>query len=153
ASIYAVETYYSRGTRGTRSDVVTHYDPRTLEPIGEIAIPPKRQAGVPMLSLTGLTDDQRFLVVYDFTPAQSVTVVDLTRKVSTPPAARLCTRAGRAASRCCAATAACRASTWRTTGVRPGARAAPPSSIRQRTRSPRKACAQATTGTSRRSTG
>jgi methylamine dehydrogenase heavy chain len=75
--IYAAETYYSRGTRGTRTDVVTRYDPNTLEPIDEIELPPKRQAGLPMLSYSGLTDDQRFMVVYNFTPAQSVTVVDL----------------------------------------------------------------------------
>ena len=75
--VYAAETYYSRGTRGTRTDVVTRYDPRTLEPVDEIQIPPKRQAGVPMLSYTGLTDDQRFMVVYNFTPAQSVSVADL----------------------------------------------------------------------------
>lgn len=77
SQIYAAETYYSRGTRGTRTDVVTRYDPHTLEPVGEIVIPPKRQAGVPMRSYTGLTDDQRFMVVYNFTPAQSVSVADL----------------------------------------------------------------------------
>ena len=77
SAIYAAETYYSRGTRGTRTDVITRYDPRTLEPVDEIVIPPKRQAGVPMLSYTGLTDDQRFMVVYNFTPAQSVSVADL----------------------------------------------------------------------------
>jgi len=75
--IYSAETYYSRGTRGTRTDVVSIYDPKTLEPVGEIAIPPKRQAGLPMPFYTGLTDDQRFMLVYNFTPAQSVTVIDL----------------------------------------------------------------------------
>ena len=33
SAIYAAETYYSRGTRGTRTDVITRYDPRTLEPV------------------------------------------------------------------------------------------------------------------------
>ncbi|MBI2969473.1 MAG: amine dehydrogenase, partial [Gammaproteobacteria bacterium] len=76
-AIYSVETYYSRGVRGERSDVVTAYDPRTLLPLGEIPIPPKRATGTPTLLHAGITDDDRFLLVYNFTPAQSVSVVDL----------------------------------------------------------------------------
>jgi methylamine dehydrogenase heavy chain len=75
--IYSPETYYSRGTRGTRTDVLTLYDPKTLEPVDEIVIPPKRQAGLPMPAYTAITDDERFMAIYNFTPAQSVTVVDL----------------------------------------------------------------------------
>jgi methylamine dehydrogenase heavy chain len=75
--IYSPETYFSRGTRGTRTDVVTLYDPVHLSPLGEIAIPAKRSANMPMMSNSELTDDGRFLLLYDFTPAQSVTVVDL----------------------------------------------------------------------------
>ena len=40
--IYSPETYFARGTRGKRSDVVTLYDTATLGAVGEIAIPPKR---------------------------------------------------------------------------------------------------------------
>lgn len=75
--IYAPETYYSRGTRGTRTDIVTLYDAVRLAPVGEIAIPPKRSSSMPMLANAALTDDERFLLIYNFTPAQSVTVVDL----------------------------------------------------------------------------
>ena len=75
--IYSAETYYSRGTRGERTDVISIYDPKTLEPEGEIVIPPKRQNGTAMTSFTGLTDDDRFMLVYNFTPAQSVTVADM----------------------------------------------------------------------------
>jgi methylamine dehydrogenase heavy chain len=74
--IYSPESYYSRGTRGVRTDVVTLYDARQLSPMGEIPIPPKRAAIVPRMSSAQLTDDDRFLLVYDYTPAQSVTVVD-----------------------------------------------------------------------------
>ncbi|MGE0552142.1 MAG: amine dehydrogenase large subunit [Gemmatimonadales bacterium] len=80
SAIVSPETYYSRGTRGTRTDVVTVYDPRTLSPIAEIDIPAKRAGMIPMPTATGLTDDGRFLLVYNFTPAQSVTVVDLTSR-------------------------------------------------------------------------
>lgn len=74
--IYSPESYYSRGTRGVRTDVVTLYDARRLSPLGEIAIPPKRATIMPMRSAAALTDDERFLLIYNFTPAQSVTVVD-----------------------------------------------------------------------------
>jgi methylamine dehydrogenase heavy chain len=82
-TIYSVETYYSRGTRGERTDVVTYYDPTTLAPTGEVVIPPHRQSGVPLLAMSGLTDDDRPLLVYNFNPAQSITVVDVgARKVA-----------------------------------------------------------------------
>lgn len=74
--LFSPETYFSRGTRGTRTDVVTLYDPARLAPIGEIAIPPKRSANMPMMGDAELTDDGRFLLVYNFDPAQSITVVD-----------------------------------------------------------------------------
>jgi methylamine dehydrogenase heavy chain len=82
SAIVSPEIYFSRGTRGTRTDVVTLYDPRTLAPIAEIGIPPKRASHMPMLGNAAVTDDDRFLVIYNFTPAQSVSVVDLkTRKL------------------------------------------------------------------------
>ncbi|HVC02541.1 MAG TPA: amine dehydrogenase large subunit [Steroidobacteraceae bacterium] len=75
--IYSPETYFSRGTRGKRTDVVTLYDARTLDVIGEIKIPPKRASNMPVMGDVMLTDDGRFLLIYDFTPAQSITVVDM----------------------------------------------------------------------------
>jgi methylamine dehydrogenase heavy chain len=79
--VLSPEIYFSRGVRGTRTDVVTVYDGRQLAPIGEIAIPPKRAQIMPMTAAAQLTDDDRFLLVYNFTPAQSVSVVDVkTRK-------------------------------------------------------------------------
>lgn len=75
--ILSPETYFSRGTRGERTDVVTLYDPRKLSPIGEIVIPPKRAGTLPMVQNAAITDDDRFLIIYNFTPAQSVSIVDL----------------------------------------------------------------------------
>ncbi len=74
--VFAPETYFSRGTRGTRTDIVTLYDPVHLAPISEIAIPSKRASNMPMMGDAELTDDGRFLLIYNFTPAQSTTVVD-----------------------------------------------------------------------------
>jgi methylamine dehydrogenase heavy chain len=75
--IYLPETYYSRGTRGERTDVVTIYDTATLRPGTEIVVPPKRADIVRNTALATLLDDGRFLVLYDFTPATSVSVVDV----------------------------------------------------------------------------
>jgi methylamine dehydrogenase heavy chain len=80
AQIYSPETYFSRGTRGERTDVITFYDPRELKPTGEVVIPPKRFSAVPTLHHTALTDDNRFLIVYNFTPAQSVSIVDVQQR-------------------------------------------------------------------------
>jgi methylamine dehydrogenase heavy chain len=75
--VYAVETYFSRGSRGTRSDFLVVYDPTSLSPIAEIEIPAKKATGIPMPSYNGLTDDDRFALVYNNTPAQSVSVIDV----------------------------------------------------------------------------
>jgi methylamine dehydrogenase heavy chain len=76
ALIYSPETYFSRGTRGTRTDVVTVYDAARLAPVGEIEIPPKRSSNMPMMANAVFTDDGQFLLIYNFTPAQSISVVD-----------------------------------------------------------------------------
>src|SRR5579862_4273585 len=79
--ILSPEIYFSRGTRGVRTDVVTVYDAAHLKPADEIAIPPKRSSNFPMMANAEVTDDERFLLIYNFTPAQSVSVVDTqTRK-------------------------------------------------------------------------
>ena len=75
--IFSPEIYFSRGTRGVRTDIVTIYDAKTLSPVKEIVIPPKRSANMPTMANAVLTDDDRFLLIYNFTPAQSVTVVDM----------------------------------------------------------------------------
>ena len=76
-AIYSPETYWSRGTRGTRTDVVTVYDAATLFPVAEIEIPAKRAETIPTTQNATLTDDNRFLAVYNYTPAQSISLVDV----------------------------------------------------------------------------
>jgi len=75
--IYSPETYYSRHTRGERTDVVSFYDTRTLEVVDEVVIPSKRHSGLVNIGFNALTDNDRFLVIYNFSPAQSVSVVDV----------------------------------------------------------------------------
>lgn len=75
--IYAVESFYSRGVRGTRADVVTLYDHATLSPKGEVAIPQKTATGVSIRGYNGLLDDGRFMGVYNLSPGMSVSIVDV----------------------------------------------------------------------------
>ena len=75
--MYTVDTYYSRGWRGTRTDVVTIFDAKTTNVIGEIEIPPKRILIVPKRNTTSITPDGRFLLIANMTPPTSVSVVDL----------------------------------------------------------------------------
>jgi methylamine dehydrogenase heavy chain len=77
AEIYLPETDYSRGSRGERTDVVTIYDATTLAPVSEVLLPPKRADIVHAMALSTLLDDGRFLAVANFTPATSVTIVDV----------------------------------------------------------------------------
>ena len=77
AEIYVPETYFARGLRGERTDVVTVYDGKTLLPKREVRIPPKRINALGSIGLEALTDDERFMLVFNYTPAQSVSVVDL----------------------------------------------------------------------------
>ena len=74
--IYVVETVYTRAHRGERTDLVTIYDAQTLGVLGEVVIPPKRADNGNGVALSAVLDD-RFLLVFNQTPATSVTVVDL----------------------------------------------------------------------------
>lgn len=75
--LYLAETFWSRGSRGQRTDVVTWYDPRTLEPQGEVELPRGRFLVVTKKYDADVTTDGRYLVSYNMAPATSVSVVDL----------------------------------------------------------------------------
>jgi methylamine dehydrogenase heavy chain len=85
---YAAESYYSRRIRGARTDVVTVYDFDNLAAVAEIEIPKK----IAILSFRGhlrLTNNGKHLGVFNMTPAQSVSIVDVENRsfvgeISTP---------------------------------------------------------------------
>lgn len=81
--LYVAETHYSRGTRGNRSDVVTIYDQQNLKPIDEVVLPgAKRGLVVSHRYSIALIGDDEFLAVFNFTPAASVSLIDLnSRKI------------------------------------------------------------------------
>ncbi|MBB3861299.1 methylamine dehydrogenase heavy chain [Novosphingobium hassiacum] len=73
-------TFFSRGSRGERTDVITWFGLKDLMPGAEVVIPPKRVQALPLLSSIPLTDDGRFMLIYNFTPEQTMTVVDAAAK-------------------------------------------------------------------------
>ena len=76
--IYVAETFYSRLTRGERTDAITIYDRTTLVPKGEIVLPGgKRGQFVSTRNSFQLVNDEKWALVFNFTPASSVTIVDL----------------------------------------------------------------------------
>lgn len=77
SEIYIAETYWSRGIRGERSDVVTVYDARKLVPKAEIDIPDKRGEYFPGNASNALSDDGRFMAIFNITPATSLSIVDV----------------------------------------------------------------------------
>jgi methylamine dehydrogenase heavy chain len=74
--IYSAERYYARKYRGARTDVVTIYNFDDLAAVAEIKIPDKiASLGFPQY--ISLMDNQRHLAVFNMTPAQSVSIVDI----------------------------------------------------------------------------
>ena len=104
--IYIAETFRSRGLRGERTDVLTIIDKRSLAPVGEVIIPPKRSSNMPTAYNVQLVDDEKIALVYNFTPAQSISVVDVVARkflaeIPTPGCALAFPMAGRAFASIC----------------------------------------------------
>ncbi len=73
----AATTYFSRGNKGTRTDVVEFTDNATLETKREVLLPPKRIQSVPTLFSLAFSSDGHLLYVPYLTPAASFGVVDV----------------------------------------------------------------------------
>ena len=85
--VYAAEVFYARQHDGERTDVLRIYAHETLAPVAEVPLPPK------VASLhqhyMALLEGDRYVVVFNMTPAQSVSVVDVVERrfvgeISTP---------------------------------------------------------------------
>ena len=81
--LYVAETFFSRRPRGVRTDVVSIYDSKTMAPLTEIELPARKRVLQVMLpNAFQFTDQERMGLVFNFTPASSVSVLDLpNRKV------------------------------------------------------------------------
>lgn len=81
SELYVAESFYARGTRGERTDAVTIYDKATLKRSGEIILPGKKRAQIVTNKFaTQLIDNDNYLLVFNFTPASSVTVIDVEKR-------------------------------------------------------------------------
>ena len=78
--IYVLDTVWSRGARGVRTDFISIYDTKTLNVIDEIVLPAPRALVSPMSGTFTFTDHERLALVFNFRPATSVTVVDLIKR-------------------------------------------------------------------------
>ncbi|MBA2922869.1 amine dehydrogenase [Pseudomonas sp. P7] len=79
-TIYTADIWYSRGTRGNRTDVLAAWDSSTLSPAWEVLIPNKRAQMLTQRYGLKTSSDDRFVYIYNFTPSTSVTVVDTQSK-------------------------------------------------------------------------
>ena len=73
---YLVESFYSRGVRGERSDVVTVVNMTDLTPKAEIDVP-DITAALSFRGHIGIMGDDRHLAVFNQNPSQSVSIVDV----------------------------------------------------------------------------
>jgi len=79
--VYVAETFYSRGNRGQRSDVITVYDKPNLRPIAEIPLTGnKRASAMPGRHALAMSGDESLLFAYFFTPATSIGIIDVARR-------------------------------------------------------------------------
>lgn len=77
---YIMESFHARGARGPKTDVLTIYDKMTMATSKEIIWPDTRLQSLPRRHAMALTPDEKFLFVANFSPAASITVVDLDTK-------------------------------------------------------------------------
>jgi methylamine dehydrogenase heavy chain len=77
SEVYVTETTYQYGSRGQRYDFVTVYDTTNFAAQEHIALPTGKRAIMAAKPRTTLLGDARFLAVYNYTPATSVSIVDL----------------------------------------------------------------------------
>lgn len=76
--IYVAETFFSRMTRGERTDVITIWDKATLKTKGEIVLPGgKRGQFVTLRNSFQLMNGEKWALLFNFTPGSSVSVIDL----------------------------------------------------------------------------
>lgn len=80
SEIYTLDTFWSKGYRGTRTDLVTVYDGRTLDITAEVDLPKGRMLVVPKKQNAEVTPDGKYLLSYNLAPSTSVSVMDTKSK-------------------------------------------------------------------------
>jgi methylamine dehydrogenase heavy chain len=78
--IYLPATYFARRTRGARTDVLGIYDTTSLAPVAEVIVPAKRAIDAVALAHSALSDDERFVAMFNWTPRTSLSIVDVEQR-------------------------------------------------------------------------
>lgn len=78
--VYVPATYYARRTHGERTDVIEIYDIDTLSHSGEVVIPAKRATNAVALGHSALSDDDRFVAVFNWTTGTGLSIVDMEQR-------------------------------------------------------------------------
>jgi len=74
--MFVATTYYSKGTRGTRTELLEAYSTKDLTLKAEIPIPPRHAQALPYVGLITSSADDHYVYIQNATPASSVTIVD-----------------------------------------------------------------------------
>lgn len=77
---YVCESIWSHGNRGTREDMISVYDSRTLNLLTEIQLPLGRVLTDPLVHQCDISADGKFGYVYNMAPASSMTIVNLEQR-------------------------------------------------------------------------
>lgn len=81
SELYVAESVYSRRLWGERTDYLTIYDKANLAPIGEIVLPAAKRAMIVTHKNTlQFLDNEKLLLLYNFTPGTSVSVIDIEKR-------------------------------------------------------------------------
>lgn len=75
-TIFTADFFYTRYTRGERTDVLTAWDSQTLAPKWELEVSSKRAFTLTERFALATSADDKFVYIYNFTPSTTVTVVD-----------------------------------------------------------------------------
>lgn len=79
-TLYTADFFYTRYTRGKRTDVLTAWDTQTLSPKWELEVPSRRSFTLTERFGVSTSTDDKFVYVYNFTPSTSVSVIDTTKQ-------------------------------------------------------------------------
>lgn len=76
SEMFVATTYYSKGTRGERTELLEAYSTKDLTLRAEITIPPRHAQALPYVGTITSSLDDRYVYVQNATPASSITIVD-----------------------------------------------------------------------------
>jgi len=81
--VYIPATYFTRRWHGERTDVLEIHDTRNLALSGDVVLPPKRATNAVALGHAAISDDERFVAIFNWTTGTGLTIVDVEKRAVT----------------------------------------------------------------------